>query len=460
MTAAPVADFHLSSVGDEAADSWAPLNLATLPDKPPMRPTLGGVGLVYPGKRHVFSGPQESAKTLAAYAIGIEVIRQGGPIVIIDFEMGAWDARNRLRELGATPEEMGRIAYLEPHEPADDTRITRLADLQPTLVIVDAAAGAYDLQGLDDNKRGDVEKLARLYIRSFWRKGIATIMLDHVVKNAEGRGKYAIGSERKVGGADVHLGFETVLPIQRGARGVYRIVTHKDRGGFLQRGTLADLELSSDPHTHRISWAFKPAEHPGEEEQFRPTLLMERVSRHLEKHPKDGIPRGRIETDVKGKVTYLRQAIDALVREGYATENDGPHGSRLIQHERPYRKDEDDSGDDPSPPRPASKQAENDYLVPTSSPQNAETGENTPENVLVPARPGSSRDGVIPTSSTSSPPYRGTQVTGDDEDDLKTSSSSLGFGTTPFIHDDPEAKGLIELYVHTDADAPETEDDP
>jgi hypothetical protein len=52
-------------------DSWLPLNLNDLPEQPPVHPTLGqlgNIGLLYPGKRHVFSGPQESAKTLCAYS--------------------------------------------------------------------------------------------------------------------------------------------------------------------------------------------------------------------------------------------------------------------------------------------------------------------------------------------------------------------------------------------------------
>ena len=78
---------------NDGSDSWSPQNLAELPDKPPVEPTLGGLGLVYPGKRHVFSGPQESAKTLAAYAVGLHVVRSGAKIVLIDFEMGPWEAK-------------------------------------------------------------------------------------------------------------------------------------------------------------------------------------------------------------------------------------------------------------------------------------------------------------------------------------------------------------------------------
>ena len=109
-------------------------------------------------------------------------------------------------------------------------------------MIIDAAAGAYDLQGLDDNKAPDVERFTRIYVRAFWRPEIATIVLDHVVKNTDNRGNYAIGCERKIGGTDVHLGFQPT-PRSRGGTGIYKITTHKDRGGYLKRGHLADLEV-------------------------------------------------------------------------------------------------------------------------------------------------------------------------------------------------------------------------
>jgi hypothetical protein len=83
-------------------------------------------------------------------------------------------------------------------------------------------------------------------------RGTSRIVLDHVVKNSDNRGKYAIGSERKTGGADVHLSFDTTTPISRGNVGRFKITTHKDRHGHLKRGHVADLELRSDPTTHAI----------------------------------------------------------------------------------------------------------------------------------------------------------------------------------------------------------------
>lgn len=386
--------------------SWTPILLTSLPEKPPVEPTLGEVGLVYPGKRHVFSGPQESAKTLAAYAIALQVVRHGGTVLIIDFEMGAWDARNRLRELGATHDELQHMPYIEPHEPATEQHIAALVTAQPALVIIDAAAGAYDLQSLDDNKRQDVERLSRLYIRAFWRHGIATIMLDHVVKNAEGRGKYAIGSERKVGGADVHLGFETVVPIKRGAQGVYHIVTHKDRGGFLKRGRLADLHLSSHPDTHQITWEFRPAAETEDDRPQLPTILMERASHYLESQT-EPVTRNQIVLNTKGNAEFVRAAIDHLVALGYAAEEAGMNRARLYTSTRPFIRSDYES-------------KEETQVRPSSS----KFVQDEPE--------GGSSDRPPPYGETDEP-------TGPQDDPVRPPEKDEP--------DDPEAQRLLDLYV-------------
>jgi hypothetical protein len=301
--------------------SWEPINLGELEERPPVKPTLGGVGLIYPGKRHVFSGSQESAKTLAAYAIALEAIREHDlGVALIDFEMGQWDARDRLREMGATPEDFERLAYVEPDTAATDATIADVIERAPSLVIVDAAAGAYGIQGLDDNKRQDVEAFARAWTQPLFQHGIASLVIDHVTKNAETRGRYAIGSERKVGGADVHLGFETVKPITRGGHGLYKIVTHKDRGGWLPRPRAAQLELHSDPDTHALTWTFKAAEDDTADEAWKPTVLMDRVLEYLSHNPPTS--RSALANAVPGKRAYVLQAIDCLIDEHRLTVQD------------------------------------------------------------------------------------------------------------------------------------------
>jgi hypothetical protein len=335
----------------EQENSWAPQNLADLEDRPPVQPTLGGLGIVYPGKRHWFSGPQESAKTLAAYVIGLEVVRTGMPVILIDFEMGPWDARTRLRELGASDDELAAFRYVEPDTPSTPERIGALVDLEPGLVLVDAAAGAFSLEGLDDNARKDVERWANAWVTPFWRAGVATIVLDHVTKNAETRGNYAIGSERKVGSADVHLGFHPVTPISRGGSGLYKITTHKDRGGCLRRGVLCEFKLGSDPETHHMTWEFVAPQQTDAEHGFRPTVIMEKVSRFLERQMEPVTTNTIIGSDL-GKDEYVREALRILSEEGFASVSDGPRRSRLYESIRAYREDSDEAVATASPLRP------------------------------------------------------------------------------------------------------------
>lgn len=381
---------ELAHIDTTTVDSWTPIDLNTLPEHPPIQPTLGRVGdigLVYPGKRHVFSGPPESAKTLAAYAIGIQVIRDGGTLTLIDFEMGAYDARARLRDLGATPDDLAALHYLEPDQPATTERLQALLTLQPDLVIIDAAAGAYALQGLDDEKRMQVEAFAKLYVHGFWRAGIATILLDHVTKNAETRGAYAIGSERKAGGADVHLGFQAITPISRGHSGLYKIITHKDRGGYLKRGTLAELHLHSDPDTHAITWTFQPAEEVPEGQTWMPTKVMQKISGLLEQRH-EPVSRNSIITEIGGRKDFAIKAIDHLVRLGYVTETAGPRQAKLIETSRPFTVLEWENQPAPSlvPTRSHLFPGTSHSLVPTGSPPygGTGTGDGAPEPPLVP----------------------------------------------------------------------------
>ena len=329
-----------------ATVSWEPIDLVKLEERPRIAPTVGGVGLVYPGKRHVFSGPPESAKTLAAYAIALQEIRRGGDVLLIDFEMGPWDARDRLREMGATDLELARIPYVEPeHAATDGTASDVLEHFPLSLVLIDAAAGGYSLQGLNDNDRTDVETFMRLYVSSFSKRGVASILIDHVGKAVEKRGRFAIGSERKIGFADVHLGFETVVPLQRGRRGLFKITTHKDRLGHLHRPKAAELELRSDPATHELTWTFREPDEASIAGRWRPTVYMERVSKFLEKQ-RDEVSRAEVERNVLGKGDLVRLGLDELVLGGYAAETAGPRGSRLVRSVESFRESTS------SPPRP------------------------------------------------------------------------------------------------------------
>jgi hypothetical protein len=137
--------------------SWNAMNLALIGERPPIQPTIGG--LVYPERRHLFSGPPESAKTRAVLALALEEIA-----------------------------------------PAERSR---------------------------------------------------------------------------------------------GRTGLVRIVTHKDRFGFLARPRAAELELRSDPDTFAVSWAFRPATNGTEERGRR------RLAAHRSHGSRTRLPRRESRTDLE-----------------------------------------------------------------------------------------------------------------------------------------------------------------
>ncbi|MGZ4393380.1 MAG: hypothetical protein ACXVRK_14870, partial [Gaiellaceae bacterium] len=109
----PPAEWPALLRGGPMARSWEPRNLSLVEPRPPVRPTLGTLGLLYPGRRHILSGPPESLKTLLALIELLAVIRAGGRVVLVDLETGPWDTRDRLRDLGTTEEEIAAVLYVE-----------------------------------------------------------------------------------------------------------------------------------------------------------------------------------------------------------------------------------------------------------------------------------------------------------------------------------------------------------
>jgi hypothetical protein len=211
-----------------------------------------------------------------------------------------------------------------------------LTKASPSLLVVDSWIGTLQTHGLDPNIGVDIERWRRTFLEPLRSACPAALTLDHVPKAHDARGRYAIGSERKASAAEVHLGAEVIAPFTRGKTGRVRLATHKDRGGHLPRPRAAEVELQSDPDTLRVGWAFHRPETAEEGTTFRPTVLMERVSRHLEEQTAP-LTKRQIVEDVTGKREWLFKAVNALLAEGYASENKAGG----IISERPFREAED-----------------------------------------------------------------------------------------------------------------------
>ena len=309
--------------------SWDRLNLAA-PEFENRSEPPDLCGLIYTGRRHLVSGPPEAMKTMFALIVGLELLRTTDRMfALIDFESGPYATRRMLTDLGATLEEIGRVYYVEPETPPTVDNVFELVDAQVSLAIIDAVVGAYGVSGLDDNARKDAEEFGMAWVDPLWRADVGSILIDHVAKNGETRGKFAIGSERKAGRTDVHLGLEAKVQLSRGKSGLVKIATNKDRPGWLQRPHAAELELRSDPDTHAVTWELKAIDADQDEGGFKPTVLMGRVTEYLAEQS-EPVPLRDVEDGVIGNRGWIRKAVQELVAKGDVNEVRGPHKARLL----------------------------------------------------------------------------------------------------------------------------------
>jgi hypothetical protein len=335
-------DEHLVPDLVPTTSSWVPIDLVQRSEKPPEPPAI--VDLFYPGYNHLLTGEPESLKTWLALAAAVEEMKAGRGVVWVDGDdVGPGAVLERLRLLGAEDAAISeRLAYFLPDDPLDvacrQGVLDLIRDRSCRLAVFDGFNPLLHLHGLDPNKGPEVETFYVL-LAPIKRAGVAVVIADNVTKSRETRGAWPIGSERKKSKAEVHLGMSAIHPLVRGGTGKARIDVHKDRPGFLTRPTHGLFVV--DATGERCVWSVEQETSRTEEGGFRPTVLMERVSRFLEVA---GEPRSRneIEKGVGKKATYVRQAIDVLVAEGHADEFEGTRNARMVRLLRSYRKDEEE----------------------------------------------------------------------------------------------------------------------
>jgi hypothetical protein len=332
--------------------TWRPESLIRLARNPPAPPTIGG--LLYPGKRTVLSGETESMKTWLALILCKAELDIGLHVAWVDLDaMGSDALLERLQLLGVQDDAIDeRFVYYQPSEMLDPAKKTEIAETirerQIRLFVIDAFNPILTLHGLDPNSTTDIEKFWQGISAPIEEAGAAPCLLDHVTKNAETRGKYAYGSERKASGAIVHIGFRLLDALAKGGSGRTLLTVHKDRPGYLPRPTLGRLILDATGSTIAYKLEHDKA-HDGD--RFRPTILMERISRRLETEP-EPVSKNWVESNIDGSTDALRIALDVLHEEGYADRQQGPRNALLYTTLRPYREVEDTPADDLAPTSP------------------------------------------------------------------------------------------------------------
>jgi hypothetical protein len=356
---------------DRPCTSWQPRDLSeesAALDPPVYLRRSDGMALLYAGRLHGLHGEPESGKTWVAAAACAEEVQNGRNVVVLDFEDGPAAWKDRLLALGSMPEELrARVRYVQPNEPISERGWD---DLRPalrdaSLVVVDSTNAAMAVEGLNLADNADVLEWIKTFVQPLQSEGAAVLLLDHVVKEREARGRYPIGGQAKLASLDVAYSIRVTEPWGRGRAGSAEIKVRKDRAGYVRSFQNPDervallqvipaddggLDVTLEPPTQTaLGRSAQPDEH------------MVRVSLALKAEP--GLTTQALRSAVTGKYEKVDAAADSLVEQGYVERTKvGPaHVHRLV---RPYPANADDGGV-PALPVPE------DRPVPTDDPKEA-----------------------------------------------------------------------------------------
>jgi hypothetical protein len=253
------------------------------------------IRLLYPCCINMLMGESESCKSwIAAAVVAVELIA-GHHVIYADYEDGPETLVERLRALGVAPEQIkASLTYLNPDGPFDDLAQAVIAEAiqlrgPPTLGVADGVTEAMSNIGLDPISGKDVVTYFAGFPSWLASTGAAVCLIDHVTKSQEGRGRWAIGSERKISGlTGAAYICETIAPFGRGMTGTVRISIAKDRRGHVRphqdaRKVIVMAELKSWPDDGvTISFSAPESSTDG---AFRPTYLMTRLSQTIVEQP-------------------------------------------------------------------------------------------------------------------------------------------------------------------------------
>jgi hypothetical protein len=324
--------------------SWWPRDLAGViagqEDEPP--PTVlaraDGAALFYTGKVNAILGESESGKTWILLLAVAQTLANGGTVTYLDFEDAPAGIVSRLRALGVPDTHLARLHYMDPdetlHAAASDDLREHLDQAAADLIGIDGVNAAMTLLGLDLNDNGDATKFAQLLLKPLARTGGAVVMVDHVPKAKEQRGKGGIGAQAKRAMMNgCALSVEVVEPFGRGMNGRLRIFVDKDRPGHVRavskEARYAGMAvLTSDAETGAVTVTINAPDLtiPGADKAAGDHLmLMEAVSDHLFENPPKTSVTG-IALALSRRKEDVGAALDELVDRGYVDREGTPRG--------------------------------------------------------------------------------------------------------------------------------------
>jgi hypothetical protein len=345
-------------------DTWSAVDLGPYLDGS-VRRTGSSVGLcrddglpvLYAGLEHAVIGEMEAGKSWFCLASAAAEMNAGHIVAYFHFEEAdAGDTVERLLALGVSAEAVRRLfRFVGPdHALSRAGDLGPLLDPAPTLAVFD---GVNEAMSLHDHAIRDEDGAAafrRLLIKPFTKVGAATLSADHVVKDPEHRGRYALGSVHKANALNgALLLVENVEPFGRGTRGRSRVSVVKDRPGYLRRHGvtsrgaktyLGDLTVDATGSTSAVELALVAVSSTTgpDGEQVDPDQARRAdaeahvigvVAAISGRGEQATVTKVRGDSKISSDATV--DALDRLVSDGRLTETEGPRKARIFSVTQP-----------------------------------------------------------------------------------------------------------------------------
>ena len=333
---------------DYESSSWKPINLESLFDGTYVRPTTSilarsdGNQLLYQGKVHSLYGESESGKSWMAQIAVAEQLRAFKKVIYIDFESDAADVVDRLKTLKVSQAEiLQNFRYIKPDSASRFDDPYWEAILEPNsanLIIIDGVTEALSLWEKESKDNDAITN----WMRAFPRKvasgsGAAVVLIDHVTKNAETRGRFAIGGQAKLatidGAAYLVEPLEVLAP---GKVGTLTLRVTKDRPGFVRK--IAGMYRKSDRTQEAAVITIDSTKAEIEYIIAPPMMEDQMIANQTEKLDRDivtfidsnpGATKSMATRGIKGQDSAVLARLEVLIRDGVLENAGNERGFKL-----------------------------------------------------------------------------------------------------------------------------------
>ncbi len=346
-----------------------------LPPTPTVFQREDGQGLFYRGAVNDLHGEPGCGKSMIAQIAAAQELKSSHDVIYIDYEDSARNVVKRLMLLGVTGEQIvAHFHYVRPSaKPSSPTSLGGWRETldyadTATLSVIDGVTSCLAYAGLDSNSGDDIAAWYNTMPRLISACGPAVVLIDHVVKSKDNRGRYAGGSMQKLALIDgISYSVDMTKPVGKGVRGTIVIKSGKDRiseieehcavswssnGSHLREAARIEIN-STDPKLMRVTIA-RPNMMPSDETTRqrgleRPTGLMEKISRIIENAPEEPNQTEIIELlkddGSSARKTTVLTAINRLLEGEWISNRSGRNNRNIYASVRPYRQIDDPKSD-------------------------------------------------------------------------------------------------------------------